>query len=189
VNSKTITAFVLGILWLGSSVAVSADTNHLSLKTAGIQRAAGKGGNNLLAVTIETEKPIPMDGKSGAFGYASLSDKGNNALVLVTHLPIDDSSHENPVNGFHAHVLDLKAPTPECAGASFEVDVENSKKNAAFDANYRWEVQDSTLKVKDVPAADLGDGGIEGIASFTLKPILGKDGAPTHLCVTVVDQI
>jgi hypothetical protein len=189
-NSKTTTALTMGILWLlGSTAAVSADPNHLSLKAANIQRDTGKGGKNLLTLTIEADKAIPMDGKSGAFGYASLSDKGNNVLVVVTHLPIDDSTHEQLPSGFHAHVLDLKAPGAECAGANFEVDVENSKKNTAFDADYRWEVQGSTLKVKDVPAADLGDGGIEGIASFTLKPILDQNGAPTHLCVTVVDQI
>ena len=110
-------------------------------------------------------------------------------LVLVTHLPIDDSTQERLPSGFHAHVLDLKAASAECAGASFEVDVENSKKNSAFDAHYRWEVQGSTLTIEDIPLADLGDGGIESIASFTLKPILDPNGALSHLCVTVVDQL
>ena len=45
-----------------------------------------------------------MDGESGAFGYAVLSSETNNALVLVTHLPIDDSSHDDPVGGFHTRV-------------------------------------------------------------------------------------
>lgn len=188
-NGRIMLVLTAEMLWLGSSAAVSAEADHLSLKAAAIQRDAAKGGKDLVSVAIDTEQAIPMDGKSGAFGYASLSQQGSNVLVLVTHLPIDDSSYEQVPSGFHAHVLDLKAPGAECAGASFEVDVESSKKNTAFDANYRWEVQGSTLKIKDVPAADLGDGGIEGIASFTLKPVLGKDGAPTHLCVAVVDQI
>ncbi len=63
-----------------------------------------------------------------AFGYAALTDGGNNLLVLVTHLPIDDSSYEHPESGFHTHVLDLKAPGEACPGADFEVDQTNSGK-------------------------------------------------------------
>jgi hypothetical protein len=189
VKVRIINSLAAGILLAGVSAGVFAENGHLSLKSVGIQRAATRDSANFLSATLETERAIPQDGKSGAFGYAFLSDQGNNVLVLVTHLPIDDSSYEKVPSGFHAHVLDLKAPGAECAEATFEVDLENSKKNTAFDADYRWEAQGSTLKVKDVPAADLGDGGIEKTASFTLKPILGKDGAPTHLCVAVVDQI
>jgi hypothetical protein len=189
-NNKMATFLTLSTLWLlGSSLTVPAAPNALSLKGARIQEDIGKGGKSFLTLTINADQAVPMDGKSGAFGYAALSDKGNKALVWVTHLPIDDSSHEELPSGFHAHVLDLKAPGPECAGANFEVDVENSKKNSAFDAQYRWEIQGPTLMIRDVPTADLGDGGIESIASFTLKPIIDSNGAPTHLCVSVVDQL
>ncbi|MGR9051208.1 MAG: hypothetical protein ACU84J_01025 [Gammaproteobacteria bacterium] len=147
-----------------------------------------KGANKTLEMEIKTRAAIPLDGKSGAFGYAALTDGGNNLLVLVTHLPIDDSSHENPSNGFHAHVLDLKAPTEACAGANFEVDVESSGQNKAFDADYQWQAKGNNISVKNVPVADLGDAGVESVVSFTLKPILGADNKPTHLCVTVTDQ-
>ncbi|MGR9073285.1 MAG: hypothetical protein ACU833_09505 [Gammaproteobacteria bacterium] len=146
------------------------------------------GKTKKLDIEVKTQKHIPMDGKSGAFGYAALTDNGNNLLVLVTHLPIDDSSHENPKSGFHAHVLDLKAPTAACEGANFEVDLENSGKNAAFDAKYAWSVKNNQLSVKNVPVTDLGDAGVESVVSFTLKPILGADEKPTNLCVTVADQ-
>jgi hypothetical protein len=148
----------------------------------------GKGDERTLEMKIKTKAPIPTQGQSGAFGYAALTDGTNNVLVLVTHLPIDDSSYEQPGSGFHAHVLDLKQPSAACDGANFEVDVDNSKKNTAFDANYRWEIEGTEVEVEGVPIADLGDAGVETIASFTLKPILGEDNQPTNLCITISDQ-
>jgi hypothetical protein len=49
---------------------------------------------------VETNVAIPMDGKSGAFGFGALTDGTNNVLVLTTHLLIDDSSHEHATSGF-----------------------------------------------------------------------------------------
>jgi hypothetical protein len=108
--------------------------------------------------------------------------------VLVTHMPIDDSSHENQENGFHTHVLDLKEPTAACAGANFEVDLENSGKNTAFDADYQWQINGSKISVDNVPVKDLGDAGVDTIVSFTLKPVLDAQQKPTNLCVTVADK-
>lgn len=181
-------AIALGLALGAASTEAAAEGSYLALKSYQ-SSAVRQGGQRTASVKLETGDGVPMSGKAGAFGYAWLSDGGNNALVLVTHLPIDDSSHEADGSGFHAHVLDLKAPTPACPGANFEVDVENSKKNAAFDADYRWNIQGASVEVAGVPIADLGDGGIEGAASFNLKPVLGKDGKPTNLCVAVVDQI
>jgi hypothetical protein len=110
-------------------------------------------------------------------------------LVLTTHLPIDDSSHEQTPSGFHTHVLDLKAPSAGCAGANFEVDLENSTRNKAFDANYAWSIKANKIEIENVPAADLGDAGVESLVSFTIKPILDAQQKPQHLCVSVVDQI
>jgi len=149
---------------------------------------AGKGDTKTLALDIQTAKPVPQDGKSGAFGYAALTDNTNNVLVLVTHLPIDDSSHEGSESGFHTHVLDLKPASDACTGASFEVDLENSGKNAAFDADYRWRIKGSRITVDKIPVKDLGDAGVEAIVTFTLQPVLDAEQKPAHLCVTVADQ-
>ncbi|OQK17414.1 hypothetical protein AU255_05910 [Methyloprofundus sedimenti] len=160
---------------------------YLVLKETEVE-VESEGSNKVLKLEIKTQAPIPVDGKSGAFGYAALTDGGNNLLVLVTHLPIDDSSYEHPESGFHTHVLDLKAPGEACAGADFEVDLANSGKNKAFDADYRWKTKGNKISVKKVPVADLGDAGVESIVSFTLKPILDANNKPTHLCVKVMDQ-
>ena len=71
---------------------------------------------------------IPMDGKSGAFGYGTLTDGGNNLLVSVKHLPIDDSYYEKTLSDIHTHVLGLMEPTAACTGANFEVDLASSGK-------------------------------------------------------------
>lgn len=141
-----------------------------------------------LDLEIQTKGNIPMDGKSGAFGYAVLTDGGNNVLVAVTHLPIDDSSYEKAPSGFHTHVLDLMKPTAACVGANFEVDLVNSGQNKAFDANYGWSVKKDKLTVKNVPVTDLGDAGVEAVASFTLVPVLDDKKNPSSLCIHIVDQ-
>jgi hypothetical protein len=136
-------------------VCQAAQPDYLSITETEVE-VENKNSANMLALEIETKANIPMDGKSGAFGYAALTDGGNNLLVLVTHLPIDDSSHEKPVSGFHTHVLDLKQPTAACKGANFEVDLENSGKNKAFDADYKYQIKGSEIKIENVPVAGFG---------------------------------
>ncbi|MGJ0489506.1 hypothetical protein [Methylobacter sp.] len=186
INKTSLLASAIG-LTLASGMALAQAAGYLTLKEVEVEWE-GKADKKMLEVEIKTGQDIPTDGKSGAFGYAILTDSGNNVLVLTTHLPIDDSSYEATPSGFHAHVLDLKKPTDACQGANFEVDLENSGKNTAFDANYKWKVDDNEISVKKVPVGDLGDAGVESVVSFTLKPILDANKKPTNLCVTVVDQ-
>jgi hypothetical protein len=186
-KDNTRNALVLAGGLAASCLAWSAP-DHLGLKSADVEWEA-KEGRKTVSIELRTRAPIPMDGKSGAFGYAALTDQGNNLLVLVTHLPIDDSSFERPPSGFHTHVLDLKPPTDACLGATFEVDLDSSKKNQAFDANLRWSVEGAKIQIEDVPVTDLGDAGVENTVSFTLKPVPGVGGNPTNLCVTVVENL
>lgn len=182
----SIIAAIIGILLL-PNIAIPGNTDYLTINKAN-SSWNGKRDDKKLSMQVTTGANIPMDGKSGAFGYALLTDNGNNIMVVVTHLPIDDSSFEQLPSGFHTHVLDLKQPTPACNDATFEVDLDNSPKNTAFDADYKWSVRNNTILVNQVPVSDLADSGAEAIVSFTLKPVLGVDKKPTNLCVTVVDQ-
>ncbi len=176
---------------LGSCLSFSAigaeNSDYLDLKNSSV-KASRMDSKTTLDIELKTAGKIPMDGKAGAFGYAFLTDGGNNVLVAVTHLPIDDSSYEHVPSGFHIHVLDLKAPAAECEKANFEVDLENSGKNQAFDANYDWSIKKNKLKIKNVDVSDLGDSGVEGIASFSLKPVFNDQKTLAHLCVYVVSQ-
>ncbi|MCH9696750.1 MAG: hypothetical protein K0U68_01475 [Gammaproteobacteria bacterium] len=181
-----IIAGVIGIILL-PNIAVPGDANYLTINKAS-SSWQGKVDEKTLSMQVTTGADIPVDGQSGAFGYALLSDNGNNIMVVVTHLPIDDSSFEQLPSGFHTHVLDLKQPTPACKDATFEVDLDNSAKNTAFDANYTWSVRSNSISVNNIPVSDLADSGAEAIVSFNLKPVLGADKKPTNLCVTVADN-
>jgi len=176
----------MAVLPIFVSSATAAGTDYLKIKSAEVE---WKGRGKSIGLEIETNAAIPMDGKSGAFGFGALTDGANNVLVLTTHLPIDDSSHEETPSGFHTHVLDLKAPGSACAGANFEVDLEGSSKNSAFDASYAWSIKGSKVDVEKVPSANLGDAGVESLVSFTIKPILDAQQQPSNLCITVIDQI
>ena len=179
-KKQSLILICMTVLGISGSSAIAAGTDHLKIKLA---EAEWEG------LEVETNVAIPIDGKSGAFSFGALTDGTNNVLVLTTHLPIDDSRHEQAPSGFHTHVLDLKAPGSAFAGANFEVDLEGSAKNSAFDANYVWSIKGNKVEVEKVPASNLGDAGVESVVSFTIQPILDAQKNPTNLCVTVIDQI
>ncbi len=83
----------LGLLVTTTTLHAAPTPGYLVLKETEVE-VESNGSNKVLKLEIKTQAPIPVDGKSGAFGYAALTDGGNNLLVLVTHLPIDDSSYE-----------------------------------------------------------------------------------------------
>lgn len=142
--------------------------------------------NNVVEVRANMKGVIPEDGKHGAFGYAWMTDSLNNVLVVVTHLGLDDSSHEDPFSGFHTHVIDLMAASASCDGFDAEVDLVGSAANAAFDSDYPFFVKNKRVEVLDVPASDLGDAGVESFATFTVTPVSDPD---LHLCVAIVDTV
>jgi parallel beta-helix repeat protein len=159
---------------------------YLQTKEVFIEVETEEGGLEL-DVEIQVDGRIPRDGSGGAFGYAVLTGGFDNVLVLVTHLGIDDSEFEDPVTGFHTHVLDLMTPTSSCGGFDAEVDIPASMANAAFDPDYRFKVRGEKATIRNVPASDLADAGVETVASFTVTPVFAA-GALTNLCVDVVDN-
>jgi hypothetical protein len=151
-----------------------------------------------LTVSIVTNATIPLDGRGNGFGYAVVTDANSNAsldgpdldnvVVLVTHTPhFDDSSHEDLVSGFHAHVLDLMAPTTECAGYNLEVNHPASVVNTGFDADYDFTIQGNTAVLRDIPTAHLhGDTRpVLAVVAFTVAPLV-QQGKLTNLCVDVI---
>ena len=161
---------------------------HLQLTSA----SADITGQRLKA-DITTAANVPLDGMSGAFGYAVLTNGGDGALdnvvVIVTHLPIDDSSHEDPVSGFHTHVLDLKTPSNKCKKHDLEVDLAGSGANSAFDSDYKFKINGNDINLREVPTSDLGNpSGVGAVASFTITPVFtGKN--LTNLCVDIINFV
>ncbi len=151
-----------------------------------IKKAASNVSNGKLSVALTTAGKIPLDGQSGAFGYAVLTGGLNNVLVLVTHMPIDDSTHEDPVSGFHTHVLDLKAASSDCSTHDLEVDLAGSGANSAFDSDYKYVIKGGVAAIAGVPTTDLGGNTVGGIVSFTVTPVF-TSGSLTNLCVDVID--
>jgi hypothetical protein len=130
---------------------------------------------------------IPLDGSGGAFGYAVLTGGFNNVLVLVTHLGLDDSEHEDPTSGFHTHVLDLMDPTSHCQdiGADFEVDLDGSVANKGFDLDASWSIDGNKGSIGYTPIKLLNDTSeVAAIVSFTVTPVT-NDGL--HLCGFIED--
>ena len=171
--------FVITMIASGSLAFAS---GHLSITESEVEI-----DDDDIEVEIETAADVPLDGESGLFGYAVLTDGGSgaldNVLVLVTHLPLDDSSHEDPVSGFHTHVLDLKAPTGACptGPGQLEVDLVGSGANTAFDADYDWEIDENELEIEDVSTSGAGTL-TDTFVSFNLS-VLGPLNNPDAVCV------
>ena len=165
--------------------------------------------------TITTEGPIKNNGQLGAYGYGLITDggAGNNVLALTTHMcasdsPVqgnaDDDRCPNPVglldfaftqanDGplFHAHILDLKAATAECAAvegsAGLEVDVASSLATnggvPGVSPDYPIKVSGNTITVGNVPTSVLNDDSVEAVASFEIVG-LATGNTITNLCLT-----
>ena len=182
---KLLLGTLIAITFVLSMIMVPAFAGgHLTITSSDVKINPSK-----LKADITTAAPIPLGGTSGAFGYAILTDGGtgplDNVLVLVTHLPIDDSSHEDPASGFHTHVLDLMVPSAGCAGHDLEVNLAGSGANAAFDADYNWKIKGTKAKIRAVPVSDLGGATtVIGVTSFTVTPIFAGPTL-TNLCVDV----
>ena len=192
-TKKILLGATLAAVFVVSMIMVPAfAVGHLSLDATNL--ATVIVGNSLKA-NIATTGTIPLDGTS-AFGYAILttgsgSPATNNVLVLVTHLPaFDDSSFEDPVDGFHTHVLDLIDPTASCAGATFEVDLSTSPSNTGFDKKYPYNIVGSNAIIKHATVSDLNGSTVALVAAFTASvPGFNPDGSPTNICVTVTDAV
>lgn len=185
-DTKTILGASFAAIFAVSMIMTPAfASGHLSLVSA----SAVITGDRLKADLV-TSTAVPLDGSAGAFGYAILTNGGSGALdnvvVLVTHLGIDDSSHEDPISGFHTHVLDLMAPSKNCKKFDVEVDLAGSVANAAFDSNYQWIIDGTSIKIRNVPTSDLGNPTeVLGVVAFTVTPVF-KGGSLTNLCVDVI---
>lgn len=142
---------------------------------------------SLMDSKVKVRGEIPLDGMSGNVGYAWQTDGHNNVLVLISHLPFDESSYQMPGPGYYTYVLDMKEPSPRCAQYDLEVDIPGSKANPAFDKDYEWSVDGKRLKVSGVPTADLGDEGVDSIVAIRLVSVLSEE-VVTNVCVDVVEN-
>jgi len=171
------TIFVVSML-----IAPAWSAGHVVLEKSEVKVKNGA----TLDVKIKVRADIPKD-ESSAFGYAVQTDGGNKVLVLVTHVPFfDDSDFDDKEGGFHTHVLDLIAPTAACPAGDgkFEIDLAT-----VTDPGYKNSVKGKEVKIKKVPTDELGDAGVETIATFFASVPSFTNDDPDQVCVTVVTTL
>jgi hypothetical protein len=192
-NTKTILAISFAAAFAVSMMMLPAyAVGHLGITDTDVEiKSNAKGTNDRIKVHIEVGADIPLDGTSGAFGFGVFTGGvTDNVLVLATHLPIDDSNHEDPTSGFHTHVLDVIATTDACTnGFTHEVDLASSGMNKGFDLDADWEIDGDTAWIGFTPTKRLNSStSVDFVAAFTITPVF--DGPTlTNLCLTVTSAV
>lgn len=213
-NQKVIFGLVFSVAvaaaMMLSQTAIAASNTPGYLKIT--ESSATTSGNNL-KVSVNTERPIPKDGREGAFGYGFLTNGLSNVLAVTTHLCASDSLVQgaapaskcpNPVGisalvgnfadhddeTFHAHVLDLKPAGTECASTYSSADLEvdfASTVGSGNNVSPSWPTSGSGKKlvVEKINPADFDDVGVEAVVSFEILPIVSGTEI-TNLCIDVV---
>lgn len=132
-----------------------------------------------LEVKIGTATPIATDGTDGAFGYGVLNS-GDSLMVATTHGGVLDSETQggdasSPV--WHNHYVQLTAAGDYCApnaalgGARLEVAA------LTFESPGEVTVQDSNIKMEDLPGTFTGTNPLDDFNEITMNPGTSADTA------------
>ena len=159
--------------------------NYLQLRSATVTE------NGNIDVDIRTGGNIPSEKGNSGFGYAVLTDVGdefvNNVLVAITDIGLDDYD-ESKNDKLDTHVLDLTGDvSSECSGSDYEVD-RSSSDNEAFDTNYPIDIQGNEVSIDDVDTGDLAGDTVKAIASFTADAVT-HNGKIQHICIDIQDVL
>jgi hypothetical protein len=161
--------------------------NYLQLRSANVNHH-----NEDIDVNIQTGGNIPSENGNSGFGYAVLTDVGDefidNVLVAISDIGIksDDTSTKN--DKLNTYVLDLTGDIPsDCSGSDYEV-AKRSSNNKAFDTNYPIDVRGNKIFLDDIDTNDLASDAVKAIASFTAESIT-HNGKITHICIDIQDVL
>ena len=159
--------------------------NYLQLRSATVTE------NGNIDVDIRTGGNIPSEKGNSGFGYAVLTDVGdefvNNVLVAITDIGLDDYD-ESKNDKLDTHVLDLTGDvSSDCSGSDYEVD-RSSSDNEAFDTNYPIDIQGNEVSIDDVDTGDLAGDTVKAIASFTADAVT-HNGKIQHICIDIQDVL
>jgi hypothetical protein len=168
-----------------SSNSAFAIENYLQLRSATVTE------NGDIDVDIRTGGNIPSEKGNSGFGYAVLTDVGdefvNNVLVAITDIGLDDYD-ESKNDKLDTHVLDLTGDvSSDCSGSDYEVD-RSSSDNEAFDTNYPIDIQGNEVSIDDVDTGDLAGDTVKAIASFTADAVT-NNGKIQHICIDIQDVL
>jgi len=160
--------------------------NYLQLRSANVNHHSGD-----IDVDIRTGGNIPSEKGNNGFGYAVLTDVGdefvNNVLVAITDIGLDDYD-KSKNDKLHTHVLDLTGDvSSDCSGSDYEVD-RSSSDNEAFDTNYPIDVKGNKISIDNIGTDDLASDTVKAIASFTADAVT-HNGKIQHICIDIQDVL
>jgi hypothetical protein len=144
---------------------------YLDIVAAEVQQ-----NNGLIKLELYTAEDADT-GVPAAYGYAAMTEDGQNILAVTTHFGIVDEDPESTEETafFHTHIVDVVG---DCeTGAQVSADP---------DAVGDFKIDGTEIKVTDVPAGSVstltGD-----VISFTIH--LEGEGEDLKVCVVPVDAI
>src|SRR5918992_762419 len=172
---------------VGSSNLITAYAieNYLQLGSANVNHQNGD-----IDVDIRTGGNVPSESGNNGFGYAVLTDVGDesvdNVLVAISDIGLKNNDKSTKSDKLHTYVLDLTGDTSKaCSGSDYEV-TKSSSDNEAFDTSYPIDVKGNKISIDDVSTNDLASGTVKAIASFTAEAIT-NNGKIKQICIDIQD--
>src|ERR671911_966449 len=174
---------------VGSSNLITAYAieNYLQLRSANVDYHGGD-----IDVDIRTGGNIPSESGNNGFGYAILTDVGDesvdNVLVAISDIGLKNNDKSTKNDKLHTYVLDLTGDTSKaCSGSDYEV-AKSSSDNEGFDTIYPIDVEGNKISIDDVDTNDLASGTVKAIASFTAEAIT-NNGKIKQICIDIQDVL
>ena len=161
--------------------------SYLQLRSANVDYHGGD-----IEVDIRTGGNIPSESGNNGFGYAVLTDVGDesvdNVLVAISDIGLKNNDKSTKNDKLHTYVLDLTGDTSKaCSGSDYEV-TKSSSDNEGFDTIYPIDVEGNKISIDDVDTNDLASGTVKAIASFTAEAIT-NNGKIKQICIDIQDVL
>src|ERR687891_1851899 len=161
--------------------------NYLQLRSANVNHQNGD-----IDVDVRTGGNIPSESSNNGFGYAVLTDVGDesvdNVLVAISDIGLKNNDKSTKSDKLHTYVLDLTGDTSKaCSGSDYEV-TKSSSDNEAFDTSYPIDVKGNKISIDDVNTNDLASDTVKSIASFTAEAIT-NNGKIKQICIDIQDVL
>lgn len=161
--------------------------NYLQLRSANVDYPGGD-----IDVDIRTGGNIPSESGNNGFGYAVLTDVGDesvdNVLVAISDIGLKNNDKSTKNDKLHTYVLDLTGDTSKaCSGSDYEV-TKSSSDNEAFDTSYSIDVKGNKISIDDVNTNDLAGDTVKAIASFTAEAITNNSNIK-QICIDIQDVL
>jgi hypothetical protein len=184
-------AAVLALTVTGTSPIAFAVGSYLQLQSFDVRHA-----NNAIDVQINTKSDVPTRGTEDGFGYAVLTDVGDqveNALVASNNIGFVDFNEDPSLqeNGFYTHILDLtRSVSGECEGSDYQVDLQSSVANEGFNLVYPVILGNNEITIEDIHIGSLAGENVKAVLSFTGEAISdGNNNDVQQICIDIQDII